>query len=185
MNAATHKSHDPGCPAVMRFTARLEQYPGAAKAEAWAMLKLPPEVSQQLGGMANVEGTFNGHPFRAALESNASGGQWLRVNQAMRKGAGAGVGDMVQLAILGPEPEPEVPAEMQAAFSASPTMREFWDDLTLLGRLDWIRWIEGAKQPQTRARRITRTIEQLAEGKRRPCCVNFYEYMLCRVQEDG
>lgn len=183
MSNATTKSQYLSTPAVIRFTARLDPYPEAAKAEAWAVLIIPSAASKQLRGMTNVEGTMNGHPFRAALEPDASGGQWLRVNQAMREGAGAGAGDEVQRAILGPEPEPHVPAELQAAFSASPAMQALWDDLTLLGRLDWIRWIEGAKQPATRARRIARTIEQLAEGKRRPCCVNFYEYMLCRVKE--
>ena len=59
-----------------------------------------------------------------------------------------------------------------------------WKDLTKLGRQDWVRWIESAKSPETRARRVTRTIDQLAEGKRRACCVNVYEYMLNRVEED-
>ncbi|MBV8460504.1 MAG: YdeI/OmpD-associated family protein, partial [Candidatus Eremiobacteraeota bacterium] len=56
-------------------------------------------------------------------------------------------------------------------------------DLTRLGRLDWMRWINSAKTPETRARRVRRTVEQLSSGKRRPCCVNFYEFMLHRVGE--
>ncbi len=47
-----------------------------------------------------------------------------------------------------------------------------------------LRWIEGAKKPETRDRRVKRTVEQLSEGKRRACCVNVYEYMMERVQED-
>jgi hypothetical protein len=58
-----------------------------------------------------------------------------------------------------------------------------WDDLTTMGRRDWVHWVESAKQPETRARRVTRTVEQLSSGKRRACCVNVYEYMLCRIQE--
>ena len=60
-----------------------------------------------------------------------------------------------------------------------------WDELTPMGRRDWVRWIEGAKKPETRERRVRRTVDQLAEGKRRACCVNVYEYMLDRVEEDG
>ena len=126
---------------------------------------------------------MNGHPFRAALEPNPSGGHWLRVNEAMRKGAGAAAGDTVKLAILGPEPEPNVPADLRVALTASPEAKTLWKDLTPTGRRDWIRWIESAKKPETRTRRVTRTVEQLSEGKRRPCCVNVYEFMLCRVQE--
>jgi len=133
--------------------------------------------------MTKVEGTMNGHPFRAPLEPNTSGGHWLRVNKAMREGAGADAGDTVKLAILGPEPEPTVPADLRSALKASHEARTLWKALTPMGRLDWIRWIDSAKTPETRARRVMRTVEQLSSGKRRPCCVNVYEFMLRRVQE--
>lgn len=126
---------------------------------------------------------MNGHPFRAALEPNTSGGQQLRVNKAMRDGAGADAGDTVKLAILGPEPKPRIPADLRVAFSASREARALWKELTPDGRRDWIRWIDSTKSAQTRARRVTRTVEQLSAGKRRPCCVNVYEFMLRRVRE--
>jgi hypothetical protein len=133
--------------------------------------------------MTTVEGTINGHPFRAALEPSESGGHSLRVNNAMRNGSGADAGDTVKLAILGPEPAPTVPADLRVAMTASNGAKTLWQELTTDGRRIWIRWIEGAKTLETRARRVRRTVEQLCEGKRRPCCVNFYEYMLSRVQE--
>jgi hypothetical protein len=45
-----------------------------------------------------------------------------------------------------------------------------WQDLTPLGRNEFICWVDDAKQPKTRQRRIERTCEELREGKRRPCC---------------
>jgi uncharacterized protein YdeI (YjbR/CyaY-like superfamily) len=101
----------------------------------------------------------------------------------MREGAGADAGDTVKLAILGPEPEPTVPADLRVPLAASRQATTLWKDLTSIGRRDWIRWIESAKTPETRARRVTRTVEQLSSGKRRPCCVNVYEFMLSRVKE--
>ena len=141
-------------------------------------------MDAKLRDMPKVEGTINGHPFRAALEPNPSGGRRLKVNEAMRRGAGAGEGDTVELAVLGPEPDPKGPADLRAAFESSPEAKEVWEDLTTMGRLDWVRWIESAKKPETRERRLRRTIEQLSEGKRRACCTNVYEYMLNRVEED-
>ena len=164
-------------PAVLRFDARLD---GSGN-----LLDVPKTVSTKLRDMPKVEGTINGHPFRAALEPGPSGARRLKVNKAMRRGAGADDGDTVELAILGPEPDPQGPADLRAAFKASPGARATWDELTTMGRLDWVRWIEAAKQPETRDRRIRRTIEQLSEGKRRACCTNVYEYMLRRVEEDG
>jgi hypothetical protein len=131
--------------------------------------------------MSRIEGTVNGHPFRAALESNDSGVRSLRVNQAMLRGAKARRGDTVSFAILGPEPKPTPPRDLRIAFKEFPEAKSFWAELTEEIHRDWIRWIEAAKTDETRARRVTRTVEQLMERKRRPCCVNFYEYMLIRV----
>ncbi|MDQ3022833.1 MAG: YdeI/OmpD-associated family protein [bacterium] len=170
-------------PAVLRFKARIVQQPHA-KDTAATVLDIPLAVSKQLRAMDTLEGTINGHAFRAVLEPGASGGLWLRVNKAMQGGANAAAGDTVQLAVLGPEPEPTVPSDLRVELNASPAALLLWTDLTLIGRLDYIRWIDAAKKPETRARRITLTVEQLAEGKRRPCCVNVYDYMLRRVGQD-
>lgn len=173
-------------PAVLRFKAKLLRQADAGKTEFGLALKLPDSISREFppDGLAQVEGTINGHPFRAPLDADADGGHLLRVNKAMSAGAKAEAGDTVQLAILGPEPESKPPEDLRAALAASPAAMTLWKQLTPFLRRDWIRWVEGAKKAETRARRVTRTIEQLAEGKRRACCVNVYEYMLCRVNEN-
>jgi hypothetical protein len=168
-------------PDVFRFTARLVR--GRSRGRSAAVLDVPKRIGRRLNGMEKVEGVINGHPFRAALEANAAGGRRVRVNDAMLRGARAKIGDAVTLAILGPEPEPSLPDDLRIAMAASAKAKTLWRELTLIGRLDWIRWIDSAKTPPTRARRVTRTVEQLSEGKRRPCCVNVYEFMLRRVQE--
>jgi hypothetical protein len=183
MNKATHENKDGDGPSVFRFKARLFRHPKTAKTGSWTLLNVPKMVSKKLRGMTKVEGTMNDHSFRAALEPSTSGSHWLRVNKAMRKGAGADVGDTVKLAILGPEPESTVPADLRVALNASHEAKTLWKDLTPIGRRDWIRWIVSAKKPETRAHRVTRTVEQLSSGKRRPCCVNVNEFMLCRIQE--
>ena len=170
-------------PAVLRFNARISR-PPEAKNGSGAVLAVPKTIGTKLRDMPKVEGTIEGHPFRAALEPNPDGGLWLRVNKAMLRGADADAGDSVQLAVLGPEPDPDPPADLRAAFDESPEAEPVWDELTTMGRQDWVRWIEEAKKPETRARRVKRTVEQLSEGKRRACCVNVYQYMLDRVEED-
>jgi hypothetical protein len=172
-------------PSVLRFKARLFRHPKAAVAggSATLLLDVPALVSKKArsSGMTTVEGTINGHPFRATLEPNTSAGHWLPVNKAMRHGADADVGDTVQLAILEPEREPIMPSDLRVALTASDKAKTLWKDLTPIGRTDWIRWVVSARQPETRARRIGRTVEQLSEGKRRPCCVNIYEFMMSRI----
>jgi hypothetical protein len=174
-----------GSASVLRFKARLFRHPKAAVAggSATLLLDVPALVSKKArsSGMTTVEGTINGHPFRATLEPNTSAGHWLPVNKAMRQGADADVGDTVQLAILEPEREPMMPSDLRVALTASDKAKTLWKDLTPISRTDWIRWVVSARQPETRARRIRRTVEQLSEGKRRPCCVNIYEFMMSRI----
>jgi len=171
-------------PAVLRFDAKLFRHRETPKSGSGMLLDVPKAIRTELRDMPKVEGTINGHPFRAALEPSPSGGRWLRVNKAMLRGAAAGDGDTVELAVLGPEPDPKGPADLRAALKASPEGKAMWTELTTMGRLDWVRWIESAKKPQTRERRVRRTIDQLSEGKRRACCTNVYEYMQRRVEED-
>ncbi len=64
----------------------------------------------------------------------------------------------------------KVPADLKKALSAKPSVEAKWKDLTPIGRRDFITWIEGAKQPKTRKRRIEVTRSKLLSGQRRPCC---------------
>jgi uncharacterized protein YdeI (YjbR/CyaY-like superfamily) len=70
----------------------------------------------------------------------------------------------------GEESEPSVPTDLRKALAAAPTAKAQWRDLTPIARRDFISWIDSAKQPETRRRRIERACSMLAAGKRRPCC---------------
>lgn len=78
------------------------------------------------------------------------------------------------------EREPKVPADLRKALAATPKVLTGWKNLTPIARRDFITWVEGAKQVETRKRRIERTGNMIASGKRRPCCyavvpMNFYK----------
>lgn len=60
--------------------------------------------------------------------------------------------------------------DLRTALESSPESLRRWQSLTPLGRNEFICWVEDAKLPKTRQRRIQRTCEELLEGKRRPCC---------------
>ncbi len=62
------------------------------------------------------------------------------------------------------------PEDLQLALADNTKLLALWESLTPLGRNEFICWIEDAKRPATRARRIDRTREELLEGKKRPCC---------------
>lgn len=60
--------------------------------------------------------------------------------------------------------------DLQAAVRSNPEVFALWQNLTPLGRNEFICWGDDAKQQATRQRRIQRTCEELLEGKKRPCC---------------
>jgi len=64
----------------------------------------------------------------------------------------------------------EAADDLQAALRSDPDLFALWESLTPLGRNEFICWVDDAKQPATRQRRIGRTCEELLEGKKRPCC---------------
>jgi len=119
-----------------------------------------------------LEGTINGIPFRAALESTSKGSHCLSVNKTMRDAAGADAVDTVTVEITraGEEPEIRVPMDLRKALAAAPLAQEGWRDITPMARRDWIFSICSAKQPETRTRRIAKACDMLASGKRRLCC---------------
>jgi hypothetical protein len=64
----------------------------------------------------------------------------------------------------------EAGSDLRAAIEGDPESRALWEALTPLGRNEFICWVEDAKQAKTRERRIVRTLEEMREGKKRPCC---------------
>jgi hypothetical protein len=64
----------------------------------------------------------------------------------------------------------ELPGDLVSALTATKKVTELWQGLTPIARNEFICWVEDAKQVKTRERRIKRTVEELLEGKKRPCC---------------
>ncbi|WP_298127864.1 YdeI/OmpD-associated family protein [Brevundimonas sp.] len=60
--------------------------------------------------------------------------------------------------------------DLEVALRSDPEALALWQGLTPLGRNEFLCWIEDARQPKTRARRIVRTLEEMRDGKTRPCC---------------
>lgn len=64
----------------------------------------------------------------------------------------------------------EMPADLANTLRQEKETLPLWENLTPIARNEFICWVEDAKQEKTRAKRINRTVEELLEGKKRPCC---------------
>ncbi|HSX41884.1 MAG TPA: YdeI/OmpD-associated family protein [Candidatus Saccharimonadales bacterium] len=63
-----------------------------------------------------------------------------------------------------------LPADLKKALSADKKALAKWEDITPLSRNEWICWVEFVKKAETRADHVKRTVSELKEGMRRPCC---------------
>jgi acyl-CoA reductase-like NAD-dependent aldehyde dehydrogenase len=63
-----------------------------------------------------------------------------------------------------------MPEDLKKAITSAPAAQKAWQSLTPLARNEWICWNISVKQAETRQQHIKRTITELQEGKRRPCC---------------
>jgi hypothetical protein len=63
-----------------------------------------------------------------------------------------------------------LPDDLAKAVVETKEITSLWEKLTPIGRNEFICWVEDAKQEKTRVRRIRRTVEELTDGRKRPCC---------------
>lgn len=174
------------------FEARLLQPADPGKGDSWAFLVIPKSASDTLPrrGRTTVDGTLNGCSFQATLEPDGQLSHWLKVSRELREAAGAEVGDLVSVSIVPaePEPEPQPPDDLQEALAASPEALATWNETTTIARIDWIHWVESAKQAKTRKSRVDGACDMLASGKKRVCCFDqsgYYSKSLKAPQAAG
>jgi uncharacterized protein YdeI (YjbR/CyaY-like superfamily) len=64
----------------------------------------------------------------------------------------------------------KLPEDLRKSLSSNPKALAAWEDISPLARNEWICWTVSVKTVETRKNHVTRTITELTEGKRRPCC---------------
>ncbi len=63
-----------------------------------------------------------------------------------------------------------MPADLRKSLESDNLVVQKWNSLTALAQNEWICWNVTVKQADTRKNHIQRTVTELKEGKRRPCC---------------
>jgi hypothetical protein len=131
---------------------------------------VPFDVQATFGTRARVpvRGTINGFPYRGSIFPTGDGRHYMVVNKEVRAGARAAGGETISV-VMGRDDEPrtiEPPADFLKALDADADARATWERLSYTHRKEHVRAVEEAKRPETRARRIERSISTLAAGKK-------------------
>ncbi len=114
----------------------------------------------------HITGSVNGCGVRGSLGSDGTqfflplGAAWRRDN-----GLEAGATVDVVLSPEGPQSEQLAP-DVASALDAEPEAKAFFEGLATFYRNSYIKWIESAKRPETRAARIEEMVRLLKAGKK-------------------
>ena len=140
-----------------------------AEAGSRAVVVLPfnPNDVWGLRPRHHVSGTVNGHHWRGPLDHDGER-FFLALGPAWRDRNGVVIGARVE-AVLAPEgPQADnIGADVAAALQAEPEALAFFEGLPTFYRRNFMRWIDGAKRPATRAARIAEAVQMLKDGRRR------------------
>jgi hypothetical protein len=149
----------------LEFTVKLEGKDGSSV--AW--LNAPFDVAKVFGTRARVpvRGTLNGFPFRSSLMP-MGGCHGMAVNKTMRDGAGIEAGDTVSVVLERDEAERtvEVPPLLEKELAKSKAARGNWQKLSFTNQKEIALSISGAKQEETRLRRLVKVMDVLKTGKK-------------------
>jgi bacteriocin resistance YdeI/OmpD-like protein/uncharacterized protein DUF1905 len=140
---------------------------GASSGGEVAGMNIPFDVKEVWGkARVPVTGTINGFKFRSTV-CRMSGDYFMCVNRDMREGGKCGIGDTVKVVM---EPDTaartvEAPPDLKKALKSNHAAQAAWDRYSYTYRKEFANWITEAKKPETRARRLEKSVAMLAAGR--------------------
>ena len=130
-----------------------------------AYVIIPFNVAQVYGpkGQVKVKAFFNGYEYRGSVVPMGGGSHVLGIRKDIRKAINKTFGDEIEVK-LERDLEPRqvtIPPELEAAFNENPEARSAFEKLAFTHKRELVAYITEAKKPETRFRRIEKTITQL------------------------
>lgn len=144
---------------------------GGEKGQLGGWIEVPLDVEELYGtrGRVPLKVTLNGFTYRSSMSPMGMGCHVIPVRQERLDKAKVRPGQKVKVTI-----EKDVaarvvraPADLAAALTGSAKASAKWKASSYTHRKEYADWIRGAKQEETRARRVKKAIELLASGKPR------------------
>jgi len=147
----------------LRFKALIE----GKEAGVVAAITPPVDVPEFFGthGRVPVRGTINGFPFRSSLMP-CGGPHMMPVNKTLCQGAGAQPGDTVDVVMErdAEERTVEAPPELKKELAKNRKAQERWEKLAFTHKKEMANSISGARQEETKKRRLSKVMLILKTG---------------------
>ena len=147
----------------LRFRVKIE----GKEAGVVAAITPPVDVIEWFGtrGRVPIRGTINGFVFRSSLMP-MGGCHMMPVNKTLCRGAGVKPGDIVDVVMERDDKARtvEAPPELKRELARSKKARENWGKLAFTHKKEMARSISGAKQEETKERRLAKVMAVLRSG---------------------
>jgi hypothetical protein len=130
-------------------------------------IPVPDDVIAALGSSKRppVAITINGYTYRTTAVRMGDR-FFVPLSAENREGAGVAAGDDITVDIEADTAPREVTLPEDLAAAMDDDARSAYDALSYSHRKEWVRWVEEAKKPETRASRIEKTVSGLREGRK-------------------
>ncbi len=148
-------------PVAKRFTVELQRVEKTA-----TMFRVPFDLKEAFGrARPPVKVTIRGHTWRTT-PGVYDGVGYVVVNRSVKAATGVDAPDRVRVEMdVDTEPRTvRLPADLRDALRADGEAWNAFQKLSFSHRREYVEWVEEAKRPETRARRIAATVERAAEG---------------------
>jgi hypothetical protein len=145
-----------------RFTVELERTGKTA-----TMFRIPFDLAEAFGrARPPVKVTIRGHTWRTTPGVYGGVG-FIVVNRSVKAATGVDAPERVAVVMeLDTEPRRvRVPADLARALADDPEAKEGFARLSFSHRREYVEWVQDAKRPETRERRIEQTVERVRTGR--------------------
>jgi hypothetical protein len=114
----------------------------------------------------HVTGSINGTKVRGPLRPSA-GAYRLALGPAWLRDSGVEAGQSVEVTLAPEGPQQgNMGDDVERALAAEPSARRFFEALPTFYRKNYMRWVDSAKRPETRAKRVQEMVGLLKQGRR-------------------
>ena len=135
----------------------------------WTFAPIPIDLAKATGVRARlrVKGTIDGASFAGTLLPFGNGRHFIVVRKELRDKIGKKAGDSVKVKmdIDSSKSVVDVPRDFARALAKNKRAAMHFDRIAPSHKKNYLYWINEAKKPETRERRISRAVRMLAAGK--------------------
>jgi len=152
---------------MVKYTTTIKKFGKMGEKTGWTYAEVPADIAEELNPgqkvIYRVKGKLDKFAIKAvALMPMGDGSFILPINAEMRKGIAKKEGAKLELQLsVDDNPNPVSSPEFMECLADEPDAKTFFDTLTKGHQNYFLKWIESAKTPETKAKRIAQSVTGL------------------------